>query len=537
MAEFNLVDKPWVRVRWLDGLLGDLSLREVFSRAAEIRELAGDLPTQDFAVFRVLLAVLHRSLDSAPSDDPIQTWHDLWQQQILPIAPINTYLDEWRHRFDLFDPKHPFLQVADLRTAKDETKPLGILVPDSEGLFPMRTAIESLSPAESARWLIHCHAYDISGIKSGAVGDPRVKGGRGYPIGTGWAGWLGGITALGNTLRETLLLNLVLDRVRDDRDVPIWEEPPLSAAPREAVVVRGPLALMTWPQRRIRLVRDQDRIVAALVSNGDPVPYPDLHTMELMSAWRLSEAQKKKLKRQTPVYMPWSFEPGVALWRGLRAVLPLLRTAPGEDQPFRTAAVVNWLGSLEMDGVLAFEQTVRLRVVTVAYGAQKSSWDDVGADDLSFNIRLVSEQSQAAHEVVRTALERAEAATRKVGDLAGNLSLAAGGERDQAYSRGRDLAYAALDPAFREWLARFDPGADLEAALNVWTGQARSICLDLGLDLVREAGPQAWSGRIVEMGKKPVNLTSGQAEAWLRAGLARELPLPTDRATVDREDV
>ena len=536
MAEFNLVDQPWVRVRWLDGSVSDVSMRELFARAAEIRELAGDLPTQDFAVLRVLLAVLYRSLDSSPADDPIQAWQDLWEQDTLPMAPIDAYLKEWRHRFDLFDPEGPFLQVAGLRTAKDETKPLGSLVPDSEGLFPMRAAVESLTLAEATRWLIQCHAYDISGIKSGAVGDPRVKGGKGYPIGIGWAGWLGGITALGDTLRETLLLNLVLDRVRDDRDVPIWEEPPLSAAPREAVVVRGPLALLTWPQRRIRLVRDGELVVAVLVCNGDPVPYPDLHTIELMSAWRLSEAQKKKLKRQTPVYMPWSFEPGLALWRGLRAVLPLLRSAGGADAPFLTAASLKWLGALESEGVLSARQSLRIRVATVAYGSNNSAWEDIGADELAFNIRLASEESPLAHEIVRTALERAEAATRKVGDLAGNLSLAAGGERDHAYPHGRDLAYTALDPAFREWLARFDPDSDLETALSAWTGRARSICLDLGLDLVREAGPQAWSGRVVEVGRKSVNLTSGLAEAWFRAGLARELPLPTDKSTVDRED-
>jgi CRISPR system Cascade subunit CasA len=473
-------------------------------------------------------------LDREEHGDPITAWQELWEQTSLPMDPIQTYLDDWRHRFDLFDSNKPFLQVPDLRTAKDETKSLDLLVPDSIGLFPMRSSVDSLTPSEAARWLIHCHAYDISGIKSGAIGDPRVKGGKGYPIGIGWAGWLGGIVALGDDLRETLLLNLVLDRPRDHRDVPIWEEPQLTAAPRETVVVRGPLALLTWPQRRIRLVREGEQIESALVCNGDPVPYTDLHNVELMSAWRLSDAQKKKLKRPTAVYMPWTFEPGVALWRGLRAVLPLLRTSLGQDAPFLTARTLAWLGELEMADVLPAGQAVRIRVATIAYGSNNSAWEDIGADELAFDIRLASEHSLEAQEIVRIALERAEAATRKVGDFAGNLSLAAGGDRDDAYATGRDSAYAALDPAFRSWLRDFDPSADTEAALTEWTRRARVTCEGLGARLVRAAGPQAWAGRAIVMGrnKERVNLTSGLAEAWFRAGLARELPLPeTEKST------
>ncbi|NYN06610.1 type I-E CRISPR-associated protein Cse1/CasA, partial [Salmonella enterica subsp. enterica serovar Typhimurium] len=64
-----------------------------------------------------------------------------------------------------------------------------------------------LSFAEAARWLVHTQAYDYSGIKPGVEGDPRVKGGKGYPIGTGWSGMTGGTVIRGTTLLETLLLN------------------------------------------------------------------------------------------------------------------------------------------------------------------------------------------------------------------------------------------------------------------------------------------------------------------------------------------
>ncbi|MGC5410384.1 type I-E CRISPR-associated protein Cse1/CasA, partial [Streptomyces sp. DT225] len=69
--------------------------------------------------------------------------------------------------------------------------------------------VDRLTYAEAARWLVHAHAYDTSGIKSGVVGDDRAKKGKVYPLGVGWAGNLGGVFAEGSTLRETLLLNMV----------------------------------------------------------------------------------------------------------------------------------------------------------------------------------------------------------------------------------------------------------------------------------------------------------------------------------------
>ena len=76
----------------------------------------------------------------------------------------------------------------------------------------MRAGISSISVAEAAQMVVHVMAYDYSGIKSGAVGDPRVKGGKGYPTGIGWAGWLGGTLLKGANLKETLLLNYVPQR-------------------------------------------------------------------------------------------------------------------------------------------------------------------------------------------------------------------------------------------------------------------------------------------------------------------------------------
>ena len=57
--EFNLLDEPWIRVMLPDFTQKELSLTDVLLEAHEIRDLAGELPAQDTAVLRLLLAVLH----------------------------------------------------------------------------------------------------------------------------------------------------------------------------------------------------------------------------------------------------------------------------------------------------------------------------------------------------------------------------------------------------------------------------------------------------------------------------------------------
>lgn len=68
--EFNLLDEPWIIVLNFDGSTEKVSLIDALARAAEFSGLAGELPTQDAAILRLLLAVLHRVIAGyGPNDD------------------------------------------------------------------------------------------------------------------------------------------------------------------------------------------------------------------------------------------------------------------------------------------------------------------------------------------------------------------------------------------------------------------------------------------------------------------------------------
>ena len=59
-AEFNLCEEPWILVMGQDCSVRELSLPEVLIHAHEYVRLSGEMPAQDVAVLRLLLAVLHR---------------------------------------------------------------------------------------------------------------------------------------------------------------------------------------------------------------------------------------------------------------------------------------------------------------------------------------------------------------------------------------------------------------------------------------------------------------------------------------------
>ena len=53
--EFNLLTEPWIRVRLRDNTVREVSLTEALVSAQDYVDLAGEMPTQNAAVLRLLL--------------------------------------------------------------------------------------------------------------------------------------------------------------------------------------------------------------------------------------------------------------------------------------------------------------------------------------------------------------------------------------------------------------------------------------------------------------------------------------------------
>ncbi|HRW18491.1 MAG TPA: type I-E CRISPR-associated protein Cse1/CasA [Dermatophilaceae bacterium] len=531
---FNLLDEPWILVSDSESRPAEVSLLDVFARAHELAGVRGDLPSQEVAVLRLLVAILYRALPvPGPVEARVRQWARWWAADTLPVEDIHAYLERHRSRFDLIDPVAPFMQVARLTAGKTSGLPKLIAdVPDGEQYFTTRAGrdLQSIGLAEAARWLVHVHAFDPSGIKSGAAGDARVKGGKGYPIGTGWAGHCGLLLPQGRTLKETLLLSTAwnLDSASSAwaGDLPAWERKPLTADVEQGhAEPTGTADLLTWQARRVRLIVDADRVVDTLICNGDPIHPRNRHQLEPHTAWRRSANQEKQ--HGGTVYMPRGHDPERAVWRGLPGMLPTRAeggSASSEAASSMPPNVLDWLAQLVDAGALDPGYPVSLHAVGVTYGSQSSTIASVVDDRLRLPAAIFAEPQLASLAVDMVgASERAVDALR---GLAANLALAAGEwETASVKDRAAEQGYAALDQPFRQWLGRLLPDADPDDLVVAWHTHAHRVLSRLGADLVRAAGQAAWLGRTVSPAVgKPHHIDAPLSSIWFRAGLLKALP-------------
>lgn len=92
-----------------DGTIDEVSILTVFEQAHLYTDLAGELATQNVAVLRLLLAVLHTVFsrvdehrEDAPieeTDDALERWGALWNANCFPIEPIKAYLHTQHEKF------------------------------------------------------------------------------------------------------------------------------------------------------------------------------------------------------------------------------------------------------------------------------------------------------------------------------------------------------------------------------------------------------------------------------------------------------
>ena len=543
--EFNLLDEPWIPVRLLDGTIADVGLLELLRRTTDIADLACELPTQSIAIQRLVLAVAYRVATPRDTRDWVRQWEDG-----APTEQMIEYLERWRDRFYLFGGRFPFMQVADLRTAKDSVSGLEKLiadVPNGEQFFTTRhgRALACIPPSEAARWLVHAQAYDPSGIRSGAVGDSQVKGGKGYPIGPSWCGHLGLVWLKGKDLDETLVLNLIPADAAGLRGVESstewgacsWEaaEPENavrgdyslldpSGTPRDVSIPR----LLTWHSRRIRLVGDSSGVTGVVLAQGDKLAPQEMRLYEPQSLWRYSTPQSKKFK--TDVYMPRKFEAGRALWRNLPGTLPTVTTVQGVDkqpkQEFLPSATLSF--HYQLDNALieaTYPKVMRIQAVGVTYGPQEATFDDIYSDELTLSVAVMRVEREDLSAEIDRQVRLTEEVARDVGTLAANLARAAGesgdGAGDGARDRAKELFFSAVDSDFRAWLTQVD---GLESARDVgcrWERTLRQHATDIQNELVRGASSSAIIGR--KVGNRYMNV--GIAENYFRSALNKRLPV------------
>ena len=543
--EYNLLDEPWIPVRLLDGTIADVGLLELLRRTTEIADLACELPTQSIAIQRLVLAIAYRVAPPRDARDWVRQW-----DEGAPTEQMIEYLERWRDRFFLFGGRFPFMQVADLRTAKDAVSGLEKLiadVPNGEQFFTTRhgRALACIPPSEAARWLVHAQAYDPSGIRSGAVGDSQVKGGKGYPIGPSWCGHLGLVWLKGKDLDETLVLNLVPTDAAQLRGVESstewgacsWEVSEAESAVRGDYSLLDPSGtprdisiprLLTWHSRRVRLVGNREGVTGVVLAQGDKLAPQQMYRYEPQSLWRYSTPQSKKFKQD--VYMPRKYEAGRALWRNLPGTLPTVTTVQGVDkqpkQEFLPSATLSFHYQLDNASIeTTYPKVMRIQAVGVTYGPQEATFDDIYSDELTLSVAVMRVEREDLSAEIDRQVRLTEEIARDVGTLAANLARAAGesgdGAGDGARDRAKELFFSAVDTDFRTWLSQVDGHESARDAGRRWERALRQHATDIQAELVRGASSSAIIGR--DTGRGYMNV--GIAENYFRSALNKRLPV------------
>ena len=528
--DFNLIYQPWIKVRTEDAQIKEVSLLEVFSQSHKVQAISGELPTQNAAILRLLLAVLYTvfsrmDVDGEPSpleseDEALNRWQELWENRQFPMEPIQNYLDEWKDRFWLFDEKYPFYQSPDAKKIagkkdnklKCQAAKLNGEISQSGNkirIFSGRNQEErdSLSYGEAARWLIHLIAYDDSSVKPSDSYKQKKKVGQtkeGESPGIGWLGKLGLVYAEGDNLFETLMLNLVFcpNGQWDENCMeqnPIWEWEDNSVREREKVSYPDNMAeLLTFPSRYVLLERENDRVQGAYPVSGmffDPaVP------LEQMT---IRKGQSKK-KDESP-YLPRIHSSGVFLWQEFESLF----VVSGEIKDCRPGVVL-WINQLQApeNHMIDREKLVRFSSVGMFYDSKKCSFEDIESDGLSLHAGLISELGISWRKMISEEMGFTEKAANYVGILSEELSIAESGNlKDDnrvktAKEKGKSRFYEQMDILFRKWLCSISvDDTDEEEKRSQWREQVFRAARNLGRDLADNVGPAAYAGRMVQAKK------------------------------------
>jgi CRISPR system Cascade subunit CasA len=302
-VRYNLIDEAWIPVRWQDGRSGTVGLAELFRQAHALRDLEESSPANRIALYRILLAVLHRAL-SARFDSWGRQERRRWRREGLPTDAVLAYLEHWRERFWLVHPEHPFMQVAALaRHPETKDKKKSVLHLALQGndrfLFDHRDAMVSPWPL-ALRDMLGLFSFTPGGLIQILITSDKDG-----PLANSAA-----FIALGANLGETLLFNLGSAQPNQN-DLPAWEKAPPTvkdlAAP--ATLASGPNDRYTRRARGVLLDVDDGGRVRELWFAPGLALQDDPHAPDPMVAQRMSNDGKMILR--------FRFDGGRALWRDL----------------------------------------------------------------------------------------------------------------------------------------------------------------------------------------------------------------------------
>lgn len=537
MSDFNLIDEGWISVVTdYKGTTRLVGLKEFFENAHNYIGLAGDMPTQDFALMRFLLAILHtvfsrydakgepyemveldqrmRQVEEVDDEDAeeyedalLETWQDLWKAGKFPQI-VCDYLEAWRDRFYLFDDQYPFYQLTKEQMTPDKiskTQPSEILGKNMNrtisesgnkvAIFSPRYASrgnkDQLTLQEAVRWLITYQSYT-------GLSDKVIFGKEKYKSSKGWLFDLGGVYLSSSNLYKTLLLNLQLINYSNPEfnqtiEKPCWEYSPSELLEKylASEILDNIAELYTAWSRGICI----DKVNPEEAFSMDIIKIPEIrHTdqfLEAMTIWRFNDSGENKGK-----FTPRKHQLNKAMWRSFGLITKNESMDESKDKiPKRKPGIIDWLNHIE-DFIQG--ERVQVNAISMEDDGNATSW--VPTNEITDEIRMEESVLNDTKDLgwvnrINDVVEETKEVVDKIyRGFINDIKKIRNIDSKDFTSKYIEEMYYQLDKPFRDWLENINYQDNKDEKIQEWLRTLKKLVIYEAEKMLKNSGTRDYIG-------------------------------------------
>lgn len=462
---FNLTKQQWIPVVTSDYQLQEVSLSDLFKNWNDYIEIKAEEELTTYAIYRLLMAIMHK-VYQGPED--LDHWVKIKEDN---GAQILTYLENNANKFDILDPDYPFYQDAIAKTKPHPIFYAFTIKGGSTGALwgtHLNPDTFSLSFAEAARLILRIQLFDKAGKQPGEQLESIANGSSShshlknavitYPQ--------------GDTVKETILYNLVQYEPSSTPDLAIWERTYQDPAAKNP---DGYVEYLTYRWRSIKLYAEQNRIVAISIHahGGDKIDdgfLENITRFEPHIAYRKSKSKSSKgQSTEEKGFRKLRIEPGKRAWRNSHI---LTRSYDNDSKTTECAKVSKFLASLYTSGFL-HKRNIPYKVLGIktpdgTAGAAKVEY--LLEEDLIIPTKFLTEQ--ALWEKLKEAIELAERFGTALEETYSQLNTTA----KNTERNGLRMFWNAIDDQFIN--IQNDIAQEIPEALENWQKKLEAISVE-----------------------------------------------------------
>lgn len=336
-----------------------------------------------------------------------------------------------------------------------------------------------------ARWLITFQGFTGTGDKAKY---PEMK----KSASKGWLLGLGGIYLKGKNLRETLLLNTIMNIENSNKHItiekPIWEKEINEKIDDLLYKKPNNLAELYTNWSRLLLI-DEEKDIKVLKAVQLPGVNPFEFFLEPMTLWMYPKSGNNK-----DHFVPKPYNSNQAFWRSFG----LVNMENNTSEKHRRPGIINWHNKLVEDKIISKNDT-KLVAVGLNYNRDASTmpnddiydelniYDEILADTKDEGwVNRINDEVGIIKNTIETILK----------GFANDIEKIRNAEKSGFTETVVQEAYYEVDLPFRQWLSKLRVDDSKEEKVKEWREILKNIILERGKKLIETSGKRDFLGII-----------------------------------------